>query len=326
VVVHRYLDAYGSGGGWTNFESSSYDGSLFMYTGRFTDNLTGLQWNLHRWYDRDIGRWMSEDPIGFGGDPWKLYRYVGNSPTSRTDPQGLFSIDRAAKTDNKPGPINPVLRHTAGARYIFAWTAPTDANLFVQRVIDSGVFMVRDETGVTHKVNWDEDYVEAWVNGARVRAGGNSATDYHEASPKPAAQFMERIGGFHFVQQGSNKLCMVFSDQTKKPRQVKEWSFQMKATFQVVNGDYLTLAYGIPAFPTFLGNSENTFRATASFDGISMDSSRFTRYLYPGRSTIIPKAFPPPVNNGGATSNDEWNMSWREGETKSTVRYSGQYR
>jgi hypothetical protein len=41
VVVHRYLDAYGSGGWWTNFESSSYDGSLFMYTGRFTDNLTG---------------------------------------------------------------------------------------------------------------------------------------------------------------------------------------------------------------------------------------------------------------------------------------------
>jgi hypothetical protein len=41
VVVHRYLDAYGSGGWWTNFESSSYDGSLSIYTGRFTDNLTG---------------------------------------------------------------------------------------------------------------------------------------------------------------------------------------------------------------------------------------------------------------------------------------------
>ncbi len=42
-------------------------------------------------YDPTIGRWISEDPIGFeGGDP-NLYRYVGNSPTNFTDPDGLES-------------------------------------------------------------------------------------------------------------------------------------------------------------------------------------------------------------------------------------------
>ncbi len=44
-------------------------------------------------YDPTIGRWISEDPIGFaGGDP-NLYRYVGNSPTNATDPSGLVAFE-----------------------------------------------------------------------------------------------------------------------------------------------------------------------------------------------------------------------------------------
>jgi RHS repeat-associated protein len=88
VVTRRYLDAYGSGGSWSNFEGASYDGGLFMYTGRFIDQLTGLQWHLHRWYDPATGRWLSEDPIGHNGGI-NLYEYVGNNPLIRTDPSGL---------------------------------------------------------------------------------------------------------------------------------------------------------------------------------------------------------------------------------------------
>ena len=35
------------------------------------------------------GQFVSEDPIGFAGDPSNLYRYVGNRPTDRIDPDGL---------------------------------------------------------------------------------------------------------------------------------------------------------------------------------------------------------------------------------------------
>jgi RHS repeat-associated protein len=59
-----------------------------MYTGRFHDQLTGLQWHLHRWYDPAPGRWLSEDPIGHNGGI-NLYEYVGNNPLIRTDPSGL---------------------------------------------------------------------------------------------------------------------------------------------------------------------------------------------------------------------------------------------
>ena len=61
---------------------------LFGYTGRFYDQATGLQWNLNRWYDPSVGKWLSEDPSGLaaGANP---YEYVGDAPTDGTDPSGL---------------------------------------------------------------------------------------------------------------------------------------------------------------------------------------------------------------------------------------------
>ncbi len=41
-------------------------------------------------YDPTIGRWISEDPIGFEAADPNLYRYVGNNPTNATDPSGLI--------------------------------------------------------------------------------------------------------------------------------------------------------------------------------------------------------------------------------------------
>jgi RHS repeat-associated protein len=61
----------------------------FAFTGRYFDAATGLQNNLHRWYDPAVGRWISEDPIGFAADDANLYRYLGNQPTAFIDPTGL---------------------------------------------------------------------------------------------------------------------------------------------------------------------------------------------------------------------------------------------
>ena len=45
---------------------------------------------IHRWYDPAVGRWISEDPIGFAGGDANRTRYVANHPTIGTDPTGLF--------------------------------------------------------------------------------------------------------------------------------------------------------------------------------------------------------------------------------------------
>lgn len=45
-------------------------------------------------YDPTLGRWLSEDPVGFTAADPNLYRYVGNNPTNATDPTGLSKVLR----------------------------------------------------------------------------------------------------------------------------------------------------------------------------------------------------------------------------------------
>ena len=85
VVNHRVYDAFGN---LTSQSNAAVD-CLFGFTGRPTDDGTGLQNNLQRWYDPQTGRWASEDPIGFEGGDANLYRYVGNSGVNHADPTGL---------------------------------------------------------------------------------------------------------------------------------------------------------------------------------------------------------------------------------------------
>jgi RHS repeat-associated protein len=66
------------------------DSSLqFAYTGKLTDKVSELQWNINRWYDAKVGRWVSEDPIGFGGDDVNVVRYANNSSINNIDADGL---------------------------------------------------------------------------------------------------------------------------------------------------------------------------------------------------------------------------------------------
>jgi uncharacterized protein RhaS with RHS repeats len=47
-----------------------------------------LRYNRARYYSPSLGRFISEDPIGFAGGDVNLYAYVGNSPTNAIDPNG----------------------------------------------------------------------------------------------------------------------------------------------------------------------------------------------------------------------------------------------
>jgi RHS repeat-associated protein len=62
----------------------------FAYTGREWDGETAQYYYRARYYDDAVGRFISEDPIGFSAGDNNLNRYVGNSPTNWEDPSGLF--------------------------------------------------------------------------------------------------------------------------------------------------------------------------------------------------------------------------------------------
>ncbi|WP_186767770.1 choice-of-anchor D domain-containing protein [Blastopirellula retiformator] len=86
IVNHIAYDAVGKVASETN---GSLDAFRFRYTGKYVDPLTGLQYNLNRWYDPATARWMSQDPIEFEAGDANLYRYVGNGHLSWVDPSGL---------------------------------------------------------------------------------------------------------------------------------------------------------------------------------------------------------------------------------------------
>ncbi len=50
----------------------------------------GLYYMRARYYDPEVGRFISEDPSGFSDGP-NLYAYVGNNPVNHVDPLGLYS-------------------------------------------------------------------------------------------------------------------------------------------------------------------------------------------------------------------------------------------
>jgi len=57
------------------------------YPGQYADESTGLHYNTFRYYDPEVGRFISQDPIGLlGGE--NLYAYAPN-PTGWEDPFGL---------------------------------------------------------------------------------------------------------------------------------------------------------------------------------------------------------------------------------------------
>lgn len=68
----------------------------YQFTGRERDDFTGLMHYRARHYDPKLGRFISEDPIGFAGGDVNLYGYVGNRPLALRDPTGTVAIPAVA--------------------------------------------------------------------------------------------------------------------------------------------------------------------------------------------------------------------------------------
>lgn len=69
---------------------------LFGYraqSGYVTDTETGLQLLAERYYDSATGRFLTSDPVGYGGGV-NLYGYVSNNPENAIDPNGLSKKDK----------------------------------------------------------------------------------------------------------------------------------------------------------------------------------------------------------------------------------------
>jgi RHS repeat-associated protein len=96
VVEHLSYDSFG------NLSSTPTFDFRYGYTGREQDSETGLDYYRARYYDSAVGRFISEDPIGFAAGDSNIYRYVGNSPVNFVDPSGLQSATLSGESGFNP--------------------------------------------------------------------------------------------------------------------------------------------------------------------------------------------------------------------------------
>jgi RHS repeat-associated protein len=103
TVVEKYkYDVFGaptmySASGAT-ISSSTY-GNRFLFTGREYSSTFGIYEYRARAYHPGLGRFMSEDPKGFDGGDYNLFRYCHNDPEDMTDPMGLDWIFHGSDSD-----------------------------------------------------------------------------------------------------------------------------------------------------------------------------------------------------------------------------------
>jgi RHS repeat-associated protein len=102
LVERITYDAYGNSTGSTR--------TRYGYTGRERDQLTGLLYYRARFYDPQLGRFISEDPIGFDGDDVNLFGYVEADPINFSDPLGTQK-----RSDGSTGNSVPHWTATAAA-------------------------------------------------------------------------------------------------------------------------------------------------------------------------------------------------------------------
>jgi RHS repeat-associated protein len=111
-VVERYAyDPYGTvivlSSAWGSLSGSSYAWIVLFQGGRW-DATTGLYDFRERPESPALARWTRVDPKGFSARDVNFYRYIGDRPTSATDPSGLQASDQDGSW---PLPASPIPGH-----------------------------------------------------------------------------------------------------------------------------------------------------------------------------------------------------------------------
>ncbi|MBE8603353.1 RHS repeat domain-containing protein, partial [Pseudomonas cyclaminis] len=99
IVWSAHYRAYGQ---ISRLDKNKIDNPL-RFQGQYFDQESGLHYNRHRYYNPDVGRYLTPDPVKLAGGI-NAYQYVPN-PTGWVDPLGLSSCPGGAGC--KPGTTAP---------------------------------------------------------------------------------------------------------------------------------------------------------------------------------------------------------------------------
>lgn len=204
--LHRQFDAFGKILDETHYDANGqeiepgwfgYATLAFAYTGRPFDEATGLQNNWNRWYDPAIGRWMSEDPIGFAAGDANLSRYVRNEPTRFVDPDGLAEEEPI----NAITPEVPIISQPIENLPIRIQLALRDPSRYAVGLHqDQGYFILDKQTGAVHFVG-DESALPLREQARRARTAAECA-EQEDMLLGAAGNLMTSIPGVETFRDG----------------------------------------------------------------------------------------------------------------------------
>jgi RHS repeat-associated protein len=155
-------------------ESQSTVDEIFAYTGKYFDEVTKLSNHLNRWLDPNLGKWVSEDPIGFAGGLANLQSYVGSAVTNVVDSNGLEIRypDRGSAETLKRALVQNGAEHVQifeGDSGFYVYTDPrdTDAVFKVADIYFGSVFeleplkRIKDDPKLTDVNDARNDFIKA---------------------------------------------------------------------------------------------------------------------------------------------------------------------
>ncbi len=106
IANHIVYDAFGN----VVSETDAAVDATFGFTGRERDEESDLFYYRARYYDPGLGRFLSEDPIGFEAGDANLTRYVGNDPVGKVDPSGLRTLEDIRALQEKDARIKRMVK------------------------------------------------------------------------------------------------------------------------------------------------------------------------------------------------------------------------
>ena len=101
----------------------------FQYTAREADAETGLYYYRARYYDQNVGRFISEDPVQFKGGI-DFYTYMSSNPVNFIDPSGLKACcKKPCMVDIRCWPIQKYNLGALGFKHCFVTVRNKDCEV-----------------------------------------------------------------------------------------------------------------------------------------------------------------------------------------------------
>jgi RHS repeat-associated protein len=162
----------------------------FRMGGQEYDQETGLYHLGARYYDPQMGRFLSEDPAGIAGG-LNLYAYAGNDPINAADPSGLMVSyapplgEPAGNGGENPCAMDPFSNSCWGS-----WLGGGGGDVDAQVWAGFGSFNLLTMAE-------QNDYYEEYVAAATVREAAIAAGDFNVYDMKPLS-YHEFENAFNF--------------------------------------------------------------------------------------------------------------------------------